>query len=103
MGAETFDSALEEQTDYWLNFNPLRPWGRRLKNIFKSAIDKLFQPTPPVGAETRPPRRKCGFSPYFNPLRPWGRRRFVSSLVDWPNEFQPTPPVGAETALVIGS
>ena len=57
-----------------LNFNPLRPWGRRhnlftkLRNLFK------FQPAPPVGAETS----ESGNS----------RQADV---------FQPAPPVGAET------
>ena len=80
-----------------VNFNPLRPCGRRhtveglvincdgiSTRSARGGGDKgdkvhmetmlLFQPAPPVGAETRFPRRI--FSRLnFNPLRPWGRRR----------------------------
>ena len=33
-------------------FNPLRPWGRRLNPYSCRFNNSLFQPTPPVGAET---------------------------------------------------
>ena len=34
-------------------FNPLRPWGRRLGDAAGVALRvAVFQPTPPVGAET---------------------------------------------------
>ena len=57
----------------------------------------LFQPTPPVGAETRPRRTIREVSSYFNPLRPWGRRRGGEGYTGLDCLFQPTPPVGAET------
>ena len=80
----------------------------------------LFQPTPPVGAETGADRRERDDPLYFNPLRPWGRRpglftrrrpwhTYFNPLRPWGRRrangqellasqiFQPTPPVGAET------
>ena len=38
-------------------------------------LSSIFQPTPPVGAETPQPAGPLSRRLYFNPLRPWGRRR----------------------------
>ena len=80
-----------------LDFNPLRPCGRRLKSPSAPSSTTKFQSTPPVWAETVL-ARECfwesgisihsarvggdltqltlGFCGYnFNPLRPCGRRR----------------------------
>ena len=97
------------------NFNPLRPWGRRLSDASGSNLLFLFQPAPPVGAETQrasPLERASIFQPAppvgaetivrrglvsvgsnFNPLRPWGRRRsnvrIYSRLYPYFNPLRP--------------
>ena len=101
-------------------FNPLRPWGRRhgVPAMLYGRVQ--FQPTPPVGAETRSAGQRHHRGQNFNPLRPWGRRqgalggvfdgiiisthsargggdRYPHYHRDRPGKFQPTPPVGAET------
>ena len=90
------DNGQDVAWDGWINFNPLRPWGRRRGHRVRTPIRHRFQPTPPVGAETRDPHRgggraeisthsargggdltgraNTGRSSDFNPLRPWGRR-----------------------------
>ena len=57
------------------HFNPLRPRGRRREDVQMMMPYEIFQPTPPVGAETGE-----------------GDMAELISLL-----FQPTPPVGAET------
>ena len=101
------------------NFNPLRPWGRRpggspgrrRRRIFQPTppvgaetcsdvvflTAYLFQPTPPVGAETRSmfPPGKCPWISTHSARGggdPRPRSRFLPT-----STFQPTPPVGAET------
>ena len=65
------------------NFNPLRPWGRRPEGNKTSKETDIFQPTPPVGAETWMPSilRSKNFN--FNPLRPWGRRHQTCTGSPW--------------------
>ena len=57
-----------------VNFNPLRPRGRRLL-IFHMAVAVLsFQPTPPTRTETKWSNCHSSITSDFNPLRPRGRR-----------------------------
>ena len=62
-------------TIYHLNFNPLRPRGRRRR--YRFILQKKY---------------------YFNPLRPRGRRPQKSQLLTIFITFQPTPPTRTETA-----
>ena len=85
-----------------MNFNPLRPCGRRQEVGMVNAQRKAhFNPLRPCG---RRPGTRCGSEPiilYFNPLRPCGRRLFSHGLPSATQEFQSTPPVWAETRAVI--
>ena len=74
VGAET-KKTLEEST--LVNFNPLRPWGRRPARSQRSQRWRKFQPTPPVGAETPIKSSLATTLTNFNPLRPWGRRHNI--------------------------
>ena len=65
------------QRDGWLDFNPLRPRGRRLDAGKASIMGNLFQPTPPARTETQEPLQRR-----------------------WPKEFQPTPPARTETLQI---
>ena len=117
VGAETLVSPRSQRPPS--NFNPLRPWGRRLaiaQGLLNAVIfqptppvgaetqtkititeDKLFQPTPPVGAETRrfrPSNTRNDISTHSARGGGDHREEMLSYKV---HIFQPTPPVGAET------
>ena len=64
------------------------------------AIDILFQPAPPVGAETSsdPPQRGTA---RFQPAPPVGAETVLPVLSVCGCPFQPAPPVGAETLGVL--
>ena len=61
-----------------LDFNPLRPRGRRLYELSKLYLEDIFQPTPPARTETPWPLPLCRLPP----------------------QFQPTPPARTETAIL---
>ena len=83
-----------------VNFNPLRPRGRRLL-IFHMAVAVLsFQPTPPTRTETRGAKIPLYPFRYFNPLRPRGRRPAAMPTTHSIPRFQPTPPTRTETAIL---
>ena len=106
-----------------VNFNPLRPRGRRLL-IFHMAVavlsfsthsahedgdlmvklslkyNKRFQPTPPTRTETRGAKIPLYPFRYFNPLRPRGRRPAAMPTTHSIPRFQPTPPTRTETAIL---
>ena len=101
------------------DFNPLRPWGRRLfpgpparhpqhisTHSARGGGDRHPVTSPGSPGDFNPLRpwgrrrgRKCADPGPgdFNPLRPWGRRRASAEADRAAKEFQPTPPVGAET------
>ena len=80
------------------HFNPLRPWGRRPKMSSVISCMNLFQPTPPVGAETFRPAHPVFPPSRFQPTPPVGAETYLSVSCRYAREiFQPTPPVGAET------
>ena len=63
-----------------LDFNPLRPRGRRLYELSKLYLEDIFQPTPPARTETKTQSQNFGVE-----------------------KFQPTPPARTETFNAIGS
>ena len=78
-----------------VDFNPLRPCGRRLIRTFNWVFLTGFQSTPPVWAETSLPLRDGSGSTYFNPLRPCGRRRTPSlQMASRSRYFNPLRPCG---------
>ena len=56
------------------HFNPLRPCGRRLSKQIIHEGSRRFQSTPPVWAETSMTASTRSNTLNFNPLRPCGRR-----------------------------
>ena len=103
-----------------MDFNPLRPRGRRQSPVTYIYLVKEFQPTPPARTETgntcvgltyyeifqpTPPARTetifavnvRHFVTNFNPLRPRGRRRCLTFRILVFIQFQPTPPARTET------
>ena len=56
------------------NFNPLRPRGRRLAAYLIYLFFRTFQPTPPTRTETHVFKHRHNDNRNFNPLRPRGRR-----------------------------
>ena len=82
-----------------LNFNPLRPCGRRRGTDRGVNIRYGFQPSPPVRAETLTvlPLRICMTN--FNPLRPCGRRPILSALNTSQADFNPLRPCGRRRPL----
>ena len=98
VGGDTYKKSL---TLWQLNFNPLRPCGRRHRQDVFLRHQLPFQSTPPVWAETR---RNIGRSiahAYFNPLHPCGRRLLRNGRGLLATLFQSTPPVWAETHVLI--
>ena len=79
------------------DFNPLRPCGRRPLSFVALSSAYIFQPAPPVWAETQAPFQPPQLYKNFNPLRPCGRRLFPLAVPVQKLLFQPTPLVGAET------
>ena len=79
------------------DFNPLRPWGRRRKPTPRTAPPGIFQPTPPVGAETRSPSHALWPCPISTHSARGGGDPKCWTTSPPRAEFQPTPPVGAET------
>ena len=67
----------QDRTASIRNFNPLRPRGRRHNRNFKSFPEHVFQPTPPARTETHQ----------------WYTQNSVG-------QFQPTPPARTETAIL---
>ena len=57
-----------------VNFNPLRPQGRRRYVVGLGCKAAKFQPTPPARTETLWALTRKEDLRYFNPLRPRGRR-----------------------------
>ena len=51
-----------------------------MRRLQASEKDRLFQPTPPVGAETTLLPLPAAPAMNFNPLRPWGRRLLPQHL-----------------------
>ena len=64
---------------YAINFNPLRPCGRRRSRGAAGEIRRRFQSTPPVWAETEFTAARRTRRTDFNPLRPCGRRQKAPS------------------------
>ncbi len=78
------------------HFNPLRPRGRRPRLRGVGSQSKHFNPLRPRG------RRlvkivQLKYIKYFNPLRPRGRRQRTGEKQGIHIQFQPTPPARTET------
>ena len=116
---EDGDYAVAAASFWKMDFNPLRPRGRRLAPKCGSGMTWVFQPTPPARTETSHGTDcRTGFAisthsaredgDYavaaasfwkmdFNPLRPRGRRLNTAISFAICALFQPTPPARTET------
>ena len=93
---EDGDNVLSGDRFLIVDFNPLRPQGRRPFRVFSTALSRRFQPTPPARTETIY-RDKRLYIDQFQPTPPTRtetgfRSRFLICRL-----FQPTPPTRTET------
>ena len=89
---ETFSDRIFPNTN--LNFNPLRPRGRRPHHLADTASCCKFQPTPPARTETDAKLFSAKTCSDFNPLRPRGRRRLKGLGAGVQIDFNPLRPRG---------
>ena len=88
---------------YIVDFNPLRPRGRRRKRIQKRRRCLMW-----ISTHSAREDGDAWSLPYslsvndFNPLRPRGRRRLILCFPMYFRPFQPTPPARTETAADVG-
>ena len=87
----------QDRTASIRNFNPLRPRGRRPLAVGLMANSGIFQPTPPARTETERMSWERRWMENFNPLRPRGRRQSHGPAPHPAPRFQPTPPARTET------